>query len=690
MKKKMKQPTATNFFERQESARKRTWILTPLYCVAVLGTWAVLWGGIVLVGAYFGGLEPAEHSSRGLQFNGEHFAACFDWLATNETLFIFCGLAVFLFVLGGTISKAIDLAREGAYGVAEKLGGTRIDRSATDLNEKRFYNVVEEMALAAGVPVPAVYVLRKEDGINACAIGGDVGSSAIAATAGAIRLLTRDELQGVVAHEFAHLVNGDVKINMRLISLIFGLEALTITGCAIMSAADKFKNNGDKAFVAMLGLPMALGGGVGVFFGEGVRAAVSRQRELLADASAALFTRNPQGLANALKKIGGYEKKAQVDAPGAVETAHLFFCPAFDGLMGLIFRTHPDLTERILALDPTFDGKFPKSDDVRAAKSAEERRAKAKKVKKGQKVQTSTRPKLPTLDGAAVASALVASIGELRPEKLVGVSATLREIPAAFETLLEDFDGARLLLFALLVDVDAWATLAEQRDAICRRDAEAFYRRVVATAETLRALPFSTRSAIARLAVPTLKSGKVDDYKRFRETVFALCDADGRRNLFEFALQTSVIRELDVWFRLAPFPKTKFSAFSDVREAFQTAATELAVRGADGDETEARRAFAASISALGDVAKSTEPLEPQELENVDLETLYEAVDVLAQTTPRLKEKLLTAFFACVAADGRVTETEAELFDAISLALGVPAPVWRSVVDASEAAAKSEG
>ncbi|MBQ6829183.1 MAG: hypothetical protein IJO46_14335 [Thermoguttaceae bacterium] len=125
----MKNQTATNFFERQESARKRTWILTPLYCVGVLGTWAVLWGGIVLVGAYFGGLEPAEHSRRGLQFNGEHFAACFDWLATNETLFIFCGLAVFLFVLGGTISKAIDLAREGAYGVAEKLGGTRIDRS---------------------------------------------------------------------------------------------------------------------------------------------------------------------------------------------------------------------------------------------------------------------------------------------------------------------------------------------------------------------------------------------------------------------------------------------------------------------------------------------------------------------------------------------------------------------------------
>ena len=519
------------------------------------------------------------------------------------------------------------------------------------------------------------------------------------------------------------MVNGDVKINMRLISLIFGLEALTITGCAIMSAADKFKNNGDKAFVAMLGLPMALGGGVGVFFGEGVRAAVSRQRELLAGASAALFTRNPQGLANALKKIGGYEKKAQVDAPGAVETARLFFCPAFDGFMKLIFRTHPDLTERILALDPTFDGKFPKSDAVRASKSAEERRAKAKKVKKGQKVQTSTRsqlptlldeipaearrvkakkvkngqkvqtstrPKLPTLDGAAVASALVASIGELRPEKLVGVSATLREIPAPIEALLDNFDGARTVLFALLVDVDAWATFAEQRDAICRRDSEAFYRRVVATAETLRALPFSTRSAIARLAVPALKSGKVDDYKRFRETFFALCDADGRRDLFEFALQTSVIRELDVWFRLAPFPKTKFSAFSDVRKAFQTAATELAVRGAPGDETEARRAFAASVSALGDVAKSTEPLEPQELENVDLETLYEAVERLAQATPRLKEKLLTAFFACVAADGRVTETEAELFDAISLALGVPAPVWRSVVDASEAAAKSAG
>jgi hypothetical protein len=296
---------------------------------------------------------------------------------------------------------------------------------------------------------------------------------------------------------------------------------------------------------------------------------------------------------------------------------------------------------------------------------------------------------------------LIASIGELRPEKLDGVSALLREIPAPVEALLDNFDGARTVVFALLVDVDAGFGLAEQRDAICRRDSETLWRSVVATAETLRALPFSTRSAVARLAVPALKSGTVDDYQRFRKTIFALCnarfremifalcDANERGDLFEFALQASVIRELDVWFRLPPFPKTKFSAFSDVREAFQTAATELAVRGADGDETEARRAFAASISALGDVAKSAGNLEPEPFENRSLERFYDAVERLAQATPRLKEKLLTAFFACVAADGRVTETEAELFDAISLALGVPAPVWRSVVDASEAAKSAE-
>ena len=248
----------------------------------------------------------------------------------------------------------------------------------------------------------------------------------------------------------------------------------------------------------------------------------------------------------------------------------------------------------------------------------------------------------------------------------------------------------------LLVDVDAWFGLAEQRDAICRRDSETLWRRVVATAETLRALPFSTRSAVARLAVPALKSGTVDDYQRFRETIFALCnarfretifalcDANERGDLFEFALQASVIRELDVWFGLAFLPKTRFSAFSDVREAFRTAATYLAFRGANEDEAAAKSAFAAGVSALGDFAKTTEPLEKKLLENVDVETFYEAVERLAQTTPRLKEKLLTAFFACVAADGRVTETEAELFDAISLALGVPAPIWRSVVDASKA------
>ena len=689
--KKMKRPTATNFFERQESARKRTWLLVFLFMLGVLGTVAACVALVAAIGA-------AANSSE-----NEEWARLFVKYATTPELCAWVSGIVGGLILLVTLYKICELRRIGASGVAEALGGTRIGRSVKNPDEKRFYNVVEEIALAAGVPVPAVYVLRDEDGINACAIGGKLEDSAVAATAGAVELLTRDELQGVVAHEIGHLVNGDVKMNMRLIGVLAGLQALTIVGIHIIRAAVGRSKRGG-VWILLFGLGVMGIGLIGSFFASAIQAAISRQRELLADASAAQFTRNSAGLAGALKKIGGLEKGSAVASERSVEAAHLFFGSVFNASLGeRLFRTHPDLTERILALDPTFDGVFPGVLSKRAKKKlaaekkrAEEARKKAEEVrKKAEEARREAREQLATLDGAEFAP-LIASIGELRPEKLDGVSALLREIPAPVEALLDNFDGARTVVFALLVDVDAGFGLAEQRDAICRRDSETLWRSVVATAETLRALPFSTRSAVARLAVPALKSGTVDDYQRFRKTIFALCnarfremifalcDANERGDLFEFALQASVIRELDVWFGLAFLPKTRFSAFSDVREAFRTAATYLAFRGANEDEATAKSAFAAGVSALGDFAKTTEPLEKKSLENVDLETFYEAVERLAQTTPRLKEKLLTAFFACVAADGRVIEAEAELFDAISLALGVPAPIWRSVVDASKA------
>ncbi|MBQ5790317.1 MAG: M48 family metallopeptidase, partial [Thermoguttaceae bacterium] len=381
----MKRPTATNFFERQESARKRTWLLVFLFILGVLGTVAACVALVAAIGAAIG---AAANSSE-----NEEWARLFVKYATTPELCAYVGVIVGWLILLVTFDKICELRRIGACGVAEKLGGTRIDRSATDLNEKQFYNIVEEIALAAGVPVPAVYVLRDEDGINACAIGGKLENSAVAATAGAVELLTRDELQGVVAHEIGHLVNGDVKMNMRLIGVLAGLQALTIVGIHIIRAAGGRSSKNDKGngvWILLFGLGVMGIGLIGSFFASAIQAAISRQRELLADASAAQFTRNPAGLAGALKKIGGLEKGSAVASERSVEAAHLFFGSVFNASLGeRLFRTHPDLTERILALDPTFDGVFQGvlSMKVKRSLAAEEKRAEEARKKRAERAE---------------------------------------------------------------------------------------------------------------------------------------------------------------------------------------------------------------------------------------------------------------------------------------------------------------
>jgi len=236
--------------------------------------------------------------------------------------------------------------------VAELLDGRLINSSARDANERKLLNVVEEMAIASGVPVPQVYVMNEEPGINAFAAGHSSGDAVIGVTRGCMTLLSRDELQGVIGHEFSHVLNGDMRLNLRLIGLIFGILCLTIIGRILI------RTRGRKNPLPLLGIALIVIGWAGVVFGRLIQAAVSRQREVLADASAVQFTRNPAGLAGALKKIGGLAEGSHLKSPHAEEASHLFFANGM-GESIFSFATHPPLVERIRALDPSFDGKFP-------------------------------------------------------------------------------------------------------------------------------------------------------------------------------------------------------------------------------------------------------------------------------------------------------------------------------------------
>jgi Zn-dependent protease with chaperone function len=284
--------------------------------------------------------------------------------ADMGALAILCLVGVPILVLGGSLLKSAQLSSGGGRAVAEYLGGRQITANTTDPAERLLYNVAEETARAAGAPMPALYIEDNERCINAFAAGFSPDDAAISFTRGSVELFTRDEMQGVMAHEFAHIVNGDMRISTRLMGITYGLGLLLYFGDGLLYAAryappntqDGNRGGGARA---TLGLVFVLVGFIGIVFSRIMQATISRQREFLADASAVQFTGNPAGIAGALKKIGCSKVGSGMDNRHAAEASHLFF-----GDVGIfsffgILSTHPNLITRIKRLDPSFDGKFP-------------------------------------------------------------------------------------------------------------------------------------------------------------------------------------------------------------------------------------------------------------------------------------------------------------------------------------------
>ncbi|MDP2398804.1 MAG: M48 family metallopeptidase [Burkholderiales bacterium] len=334
-----------DFFGKQAQARTKTTALVLYFVLAV----------ILIVAAVYSASLGILHFTQVMTNDGAPVALP-SWRSIvlwDPQLFGWVVSGTLGVVLAGAIYKFLRLSRGGSA-VAEELGGRLLVDDPTDADERRLRNVVEEMALAAGVPVPKVYVLDSDSGINAFAAGHNAGDAAIGITRGGMTLLTRDELQGVIGHEFSHLLNGDMRMNIRIMGVLFGIVCLTVIGRVLMHS--RGGGNRGRAPMLLLGVALLIIGAVGVLFGRLIQAALSRQREMLADASAVQFTRNPAGLAGALRKIGSVG--ARIDSPHAGEASHMFF---ENGLGKPVFgwlATHPPLAERIRAIDPSWDGRF--------------------------------------------------------------------------------------------------------------------------------------------------------------------------------------------------------------------------------------------------------------------------------------------------------------------------------------------
>jgi Zn-dependent protease with chaperone function len=650
-----------DFFEAQARAKKRTKRLVLLFALAVLGT---------IVAGYAAAMAlVGQWEIRGDELYYDEAAPTRYWHPL-----------IFAWVAGGTVA-VVGLAslfkwaqlRAGGSAVAEMVGGRRVAPQTTNLHEKRLLNVVEEMAIASGTPVPAVYVLDAEPGINAFAAGLTTSDAVVAVTKGTLEKLTRDELQGVVGHEFSHILNGDMRLNVKLSAIVFGILVIGLMGRGILYSLGRGRvrtggNGKDKgggiAFIFAVGLALLIVGYVGYFFGRLIQAAVSRQREFLADASAVQFTRNPESIAGTLKKIGGYALGSTMIGAKSAELGHFFFAQGFSSKFGGAWATHPPLPERIRAIDPRWDGQFYRPSEVVDVKTQSFAETGLGGAPKPAAVPSSGPPplfpplaRIPFAPLAAVADigALTATHFNEAQSVLAGIPETLRE--AAHDPLL-----APALVYGLLLDQkqtgDLIATHAGAETAGHATRLQAF----------LQALPANSRLPLLQLTLPTLNALDAAGRERFVTTLDELVHADATVTPFEFALQKMLLHHLQL--AGAPQARVDFHSFQAVAADIAVVLSTLARAGHD-TEPAVVAAFLAGASQLPLIQQNLALQHPHER---SLEPLDRALDRLAVSSLPIKERLLQAAAHTIGSDGTITVAEGELFRAIAVTLDCPMPL----------------
>jgi len=606
-----------DFFAAQDRAKAHTRTLIVYFIFGVAGLVGLLYlVALIAVGA---------HGARyGHEFRGLWQPDVFFWVA----------IITLMIVGGGGVSKIMEL-QGGGPAVAGSLDARPVSPQTTDPAERRLLNVVEEMALAAGLPVPPVYVMD-ESGINACAAGLRQEDAVVIVTRGALTHLNRDELQGVIGHEFSHILNGDMRLNLQLVGAVFGLMAIAIIGKLMVRARDRR----DGRIVA-LGFGIWAIGSLGVMFGRLIQAAVSRQRECLADASSVQFTRNPGGLANALKKIGGFSKSSHIDNAHAEETAHMYFAPGVNSF----FATHPPLEQRIRELEPNWDGKFIP-------------------VKLNPEEMTEIKANFPTTPKTILPAQMFLPATVAAVFSLDDIRVWRDSLPAPITEALSTLAGCRALVLALALDTSP-AQRPVQLEKL-RNFGEPAAELAAALSLDLDQVQAGRKLPLLELAlgglVHTLDMDKNSLLARLRE----LTNFDRGQNLSQFALWR--VAE----YRLRPQPPRLGPPAPDYYRNDVSMVLSALAHLSTPDDAAAQPVFAQGFSALPIYTSPTLALTPRL--RTTIAQIQTACLRLEGAPFALKKQLLEAGALIAQADGVVEPSEAELLRGLAASLGCAVPL----------------
>jgi Zn-dependent protease with chaperone function len=629
-----------DFFIEQDKARTKTGRLVALFILAV---------ALVILSVYAAIMGVIQYTSTdpGIDFY-------------DPGLFLAIAGATFGVICMGSMIKIAALSKGGGY-VAESLGGTRVGPSTEDPDQRKLINVVEEMAIASGTPVPPVYLLENEESINAFAAGFSPNDAVIGVTRGCCQRLSREELQGVIAHEFSHILNGDMRLNIRLMGFLGGIMVIATIGQTILrvgrhrtpSSGKNGKGGGQMVIIAVL---LLIIGYVGVLIGRLIQSTLSRQREYLADASAVQFTRST-GIVGALKKIGGFASGSKIESPAAGEACHMFFGKAVRSL----FATHPPLVDRIRKIEPGFNGDFSTVDNASKAGDLDGPSS-LSEMDPGRRF---------SIEPATV----MKNIGNITPESVTYSAAVLAAIPEAIKNETRDTLGAYALVCVLLLEKDP-VVKRKQLDLLQGSAPLPVLRQIERVDQVMKDIHPELRLPILDLAIPSLRQMSSAQFTGFQDHVKRLMEADSRITLFEFVLQSVITHRLEAAF-VHTDRKILFKNITPLAEDIMALLSVLALSGHQ-DRLVARKAFQAGVAALPIIREN------RELEvDVSFDRLQKAMERISSASFGVKKAVFDACCQCVLFDGRVAVDEAELLRAVAYAVDIPLPPMMAMASSGQ-------
>lgn len=627
-----------NFFEHQKKARQHTFYLIVLFVLAVATLIIVTL--LFLMGLY------ATYADIPLD------VFFLNPLAYIQSTTIFkIALFVIAIVTAGSIYKYISFS-SGGKNVAIALGGKQLNYNSATAQERVLLNVVEEMSIASGISVPTLYVLE-EDAINAFAAGLTFDDTVIGVTRGTIEKLNRNELQGVIAHEFSHIFNGDMRLNLQLTAVLHGilligligriiLRSMSRSSSAIRSSSGKKGNGG--LYILVLGAGLFVIGYAGIFFGSLIKANVSRKREYLADATAVQYTRYPQGISGALKKIAHYSSRLQ--APTAETYSHFYFAEGISSF----WATHPPLQERIKKIEPWWNGEIP---DYSKSKSSDQEEIKDKQKEKEKKQHIA--------QGVIATSMMHA--GEVSEEEVEQVQSDIQSLDSRILNRINDPLGAQAVILFLFYDAkykkELFAILQEENRYLLLEFANVVREQHVAL-EKQSAL-------IVSLGLNALKSLSIEQYQHFKTILATFIEIDNNISLFEWSLQYIIQRPVEIHLGLKSVPKSGHNHLGAIKSELETLFSMLAQAQYD-DEVEAKKAFDKTKKAIYAGA-----LEYCPREQINHNLFIKSIQAIEAVKPGVAERIFEGVLYIIKIDGEVSATENTFVHAVAQLMQVPLP-----------------